>query len=230
MVSPPKEYAEEAAIWVKTIGSKLGPGRHHILELGVGGGHLLSHLTTEFQASASDISEPMLALSRRLNPRVTHHLGDMRNLRLNQVYDAVLIHDGVSYLLTEQDLSATFDTAKAHLRPGGLLIMAPDWFQETFPGTSVLHWIRNTRQGDVTCIEYLHDPNPGGFTIESVFFYLWSQDGSLRVEEDRHTTGLFPLDTWLQLMREAGFSVEQKSFPTYEGGYGGKLLIGQLDA
>ena len=191
---------------------------------------MLSHLTPEFQASAADISEPMLALSRRLNPRVKHHLGDMRNLRLNQVYDAVLIHDGVSYLLTEQDLSATFDTAKAHLRPGGLLIMAPDWFQETFPGTSVLHWIRDTLRGDLTCIEYLHDPNPGDTTIASVFFYLWSQDGTLRVEEDRHTTGLFPLDTWLRLMREARFSVEQKSFPVYEGGYGGRLLIGQLKA
>ena len=52
----------------------------------------------------------------------------------------------------------------------------------------------------------------------------------MRVEEDRHTTGLFPLDTWLRLMREAGFSVEQKSFPVYEGGYGGRLLIGRLKA
>lgn len=230
MVSPPEEYAEEAALWVKTIRSKLGTGRHHILELGVGGGHLLSHLTPEFQATAADISEPMLALSRRLNPQVIHHLGDMRYLRLNQVYDAVLIHDGVSYLLTEQDLSATFDTARTHLRPGGLLIMAPDWFQETFPGTSVMHWIRNSQQAELTCIEHVHDPNPGDTTIESVFFYLWRQDGILRVEEDRHTTGLFPLDTWLRLMREAGFSVEQKSFPVFEGGYGGRLLIGQLKA
>ena len=196
--------------------------------MGVGGGHLLSHLTPEFQATAADISEPMLSLSRQLNPQVIHHLGDMRNLRLNQVYDAVLIHDGVSYLLTEQDLSATFSTARVHLRTGGLLIMAPDWFQETFPGTSVMHWIRNTRQGELTCIEHLHDPSSGDTTIESVFFYLWRQDGTMRVEEDRHTTGLFPLDTWLRLMRETGFSVEQKSFPVYEGGYGGRLLIGQL--
>ena len=172
----------------------------------------------------------MITLSRQLNPQVTHHLGDMRYLRLNQVYDAVLIHDGVSYLLTEQDLSETCDTARAHLRPGGLLIMAPDWFQETFPGTSVMHWIRSTQQGELTCIEHVHDPNPGDTTIESVFFYLWRQDGTMRVEEDRHTTGLFPLDTWLRLMREAGFSVEQKSFPVYEGGYGGRLLIGRLKA
>ena len=230
MVSPPEGYAEEAALWVKTIRGKLGPGRHHILELAVGGGHLLSHLTAEFQATAADISEPMLTLSRRLNPQVAHHLGDMRSLRLNQVYDAVLIHDGVSYLLTEQDLSATFDTAKAHLRPGGLLIMAPDWFQETFPGTSVLHWIRNTQQGEFTYIEHIHDPNPEDTTIESVFFYLWRENGAMRVEEDRHTTGLFPLKTWLRLMGEAGFSVEQKTYPVYEGGYGGRLLIGQLKA
>ena len=94
IISPPGEYAGEAAEWRRIIKGKLGPARHSILELGVGGGHILSHLTQAFQATAVDISTPMLELSRRLNPDVTHHQGDMRTGRMGILFDAVLIHQG----------------------------------------------------------------------------------------------------------------------------------------
>ena len=104
-ISPPEDYTEEAVHWRKAIRAKLGEGRHRLLELGVGGGHNLSHLTAEFDAAAVDISPKMLELSQHLNPTVEHHLGDMRTFRLpGQVFDAVLIHDAISYMLTEDDL------------------------------------------------------------------------------------------------------------------------------
>ena len=68
LFSPPEEYADEKPIYLDIIRSKLGPGRHTILELGVGGGHLLSHLTSDHDATAVDISQEMLALSQHLNP------------------------------------------------------------------------------------------------------------------------------------------------------------------
>ena len=61
LISAPEDYAEEAACWLKALRDRLGPGRHRILELGVGGGNNLSHLTDYFQATAVDISEKMLA-------------------------------------------------------------------------------------------------------------------------------------------------------------------------
>ena len=87
------------------IREELGVGRHKLLELGVGGGHNLSHLIAEFDCTAVDLSPDMLALSKGLNPGVEHHVGDMRNIRLGKIFDAVLVHDAASYLLTEQDLS-----------------------------------------------------------------------------------------------------------------------------
>ena len=71
VISPPEDYAEEALHWRRAIRDRLGSGRHHLLELGVGGGHNLSHLTTEFDAVAMDISPKMLELSRHLNPTVS---------------------------------------------------------------------------------------------------------------------------------------------------------------
>ena len=229
LISPASEYAEEAAFWSKTLKTNLGLGPHSILDLGVGGGHLLSHLTYEYQATGVDLSPKMLALSKELNPDVTHHIGDMRNIRLGKKYDAVLIHDSISYLLSEQDLSETFETAKQHLRVGGILLLGPEWTRETFPGTTVMHWIKETTVGELTCIEHLHDPDPEDTTIESTFFYLWNDAGQLRIEEDHHTTGLFSRSIWIRLLESIGFTVSEDFFPRYEGGYGGHLIIEQLN-
>ena len=54
IISPPEEYAEEAGHLHDAIRDKLGPGRHELLELGVGGGHNLSHLTAQFECTAVD--------------------------------------------------------------------------------------------------------------------------------------------------------------------------------
>jgi hypothetical protein len=67
-----------------------------------------------------DTSEAVLALCKQLNPEVTLYRGDMRNIRLGRKFSAVLIHDAISYMLTEIDLSATFETAVAHLEKGGV--------------------------------------------------------------------------------------------------------------
>ena len=44
---------------------------------------------------------------------------------------------------------------------------------------------------------------------QSVMLYLIRRGGTLQIEHDRHITGLFPLRTWLELMEEAGFSVQK---------------------
>ena len=229
LVSPPEDYREEADYWRQALRAALGPGRHSILELGCGGGHLLSHLSGEFQATAVDLSEPMLALSRRRNPGVGHHLGDMRTVRLEGAFKAVLIHDAIMYMLTEDDLRAALATARAHLEPGGVLVMAPDWFKETFPGANVQHWIKRRDGQELTTIEYSCDPDPADTTTETRFFYIWREGKELRVEQDRHVMGLFPLSTWTRLMQESGFRVEEIPHPPRDGGYGDRLLVGVLE-
>ena len=102
VISPPEDYAEEAGHWRQAIRDNLGAGRHHLLELGVGGGHSLSHLTSEFEPTAVDISPRMLDLSLQLNPAVDHHLGDMRThtVRLDRKFDPVLVHDAIASMLS----------------------------------------------------------------------------------------------------------------------------------
>ena len=226
--SPPADYADDAGHWRDALRQRLGPGRHSLLELGSGGGHTLSHLAADFDVAAVDLSPQMLALSRELNPGIPHHLGDMRNVRLQKQFDAVAIHDAVCYLLSEKDLLDTFATARQHLRPGGILLLSPDYLKEYFSGSRVLHWICADASPPFTVVEYCHDPDDRDTTIESLFFFIIHEPAGLRVVEDRHTTGLFPSATWLKLLDEAGFDAELVALPGYEGGYGGHLFVAAL--
>ena len=228
LLDPPEEYTEEASFWRQAIREKLGPGWHEVLELGVGGGHLLSHLTDGVQATAVDISPQMLAHSKALNPDVEHHLGDMRSVRLGRKFEAVLIHDAISYILTEEDLAATFATARAHLNPGGILVTVPDWFAETFSGTKVEYRTRMKDEMEFTYIQYSTDPDPSDSTVETVFVYFIKKDGQVEVEVDRHVTGVFPLATWQGLLSKAGFEVETRPYPVYDDGGEGYLLVATL--
>ena len=128
LMSPPEEYADESPHWRNQILTRFDKRPVRALELGTGGGHFLSHLTDIVDATAVDLSESMLENARRLNPGVAHIVGDMRSIRLERTFDVVLIHDAIAYITSEEDLAATFATARAHLEPGGLFMTMPDHY------------------------------------------------------------------------------------------------------
>ena len=238
IISPPEEYLVEAQEWLDVIRGRLdvapGAGRSlpTLLELGCGGGHLLSHLTAHFITEAVDISPAMLEISRELNPQTLHHLGDMRSVRLGRTFDVVAIHDAVNYMTTEEDLRAAIATAAEHLNAGGVALFAPDCIRETFDGPRVVEWTREAEDRSVTFIEYMGKPRPGasgteGGIVESVFIFIIDRDGQVQVETDRHVGGLFPMATWLGLLAEAGLDGEYVRTNAYEGGFGGNLFVGR---
>ena len=169
----------------------------------------------------------MLEISKSLNPHTIHHLGDMRTIRLGRTFDVVTIHDAVNYMVTEEDLRAAIKTAQAHLDPGGLVLLAPDCLRDTFSGSRVVDWTRETEDSNVTFIEYVAQPSPDATTLESVFVFIINRDGDIQVEVDRHTSGLFPKTLWLQALSDAGLQAEYVQTNAYEGGFGGNLFVGR---
>lgn len=254
LISHHSDYEAEARHWRDALSAELGQDRLRILELGVGGGnnlhHILypncdgslsadaacngSHMRGESPAHDAEVVDPsdkMLANCKLLNPTVEQHIGDMRSVRLNpdRKFDAVLIHDAVCYLLSEDDIRATLETARTHLRAGGVLIMAPDWYTETYSGTKLEAGMRRDVTPEFASIEYDHDPDPDDSTLESVFIYIIkNEDGSVRVEEDRHITGIFSIHVWLGLMEQAGFCAKRLPYPVHEDGRDGWLLVGVM--
>ena len=173
-----------------------------------------------------DLSEAMLAHSRRLNPGVDHHVGDMRTVRLGETFDAVLVHDAISYMTTEADLLAVFATAHAHLSPGGLMIAAPDDYTDTFDPPQVDYRTNRDADTELTYVEYSEDLDPTDTTIETTYVFFIKRGTDLRVEADSHTTGLFPIATWQRLLTESGFEVDRVDYPVSKNGWPMYLWVG----
>jgi SAM-dependent methyltransferase len=205
LISPPEEYAEEAAFIATVLRSASIPV-HDVLELGSGGGHNASHLKDWFTMTLVDRSEDMLAVSRRLNPGCRHLLDDMRTVRLGASFDAVLVHDAVDYMTEEADLRRAVATAYAHLRPGGVAVFVPDDTAETFtPATD--HGGTDGPDGrGARYLEWTWDPVPGdGWAVTEYAFVLRAADGSTTSAHETHRIGVFGRAVWLGILAGAGF-------------------------
>lgn len=204
LVTPPRDYAEEAGYVVRLLAAARPGPPATMLELGCGGGNLASHLDVP-ELVLTDLSEDMLRVSRRVNPGREHVGGDMRTLRLGRRFDAVLVHDAIDYMLTERDLGAALATVATHLAPHGAAVLLPDATAESFaPGSS-----HGGDDGDggrgVRYLEWVREPAPGATTYDMDFVFLLREpDGATRVVHDPHVCGLFPHATWDRLIAAAG--------------------------
>lgn len=206
LLSPPEEYEEEAGVYRDTI-LRQRPKAHTLLELGSGGGHNASHLKASFEMTLVDLSPRMLAVSRRLNPGLPHHVGDMRSVRLDKTFDVVFIHDAIMYMTSEEDLLRALQTAAAHCRPGGMALFAPDHTRENVSFDSSSGGTDAPDGRGLRYLEWSWDPDPSDTWYFTEFSYLLrSADGNVRCVHDRHRDGMFPRDTWLRLIAEAGFA------------------------
>jgi SAM-dependent methyltransferase len=211
LISPPEEYAEEAAYLAGVLSSAALPVRE-VLDLGSGGGHVAVHLKERFALTLVDLSEDMLAVSRRLNPGCAHLQGDMRTVRLGRLFDAVLVHDAVDYVTCEADLRQVIDTAFAHCRPGGAAVFVPDHVADTFHAADGRGGSSDAAGRQASFREWTWDPDPGDDWVRAEYeFVLRAADGTVQVVQEAHRLGAFGRDTWLGLLADAGFDPEDHS-------------------
>jgi SAM-dependent methyltransferase len=210
LLTPPEEYADEAEIYRALLEEAAEGPLRTVLELGSGGGNNASHLKRGFTMTLTDLSPDMLRISRGINPECEHVEGDMRTLRLDREFDAVFVHDAIDYMTTVEDLRAAIETAHVHLRPGGVALFVPDYVRERFqPRTT-----HGGNDGATRALRYLEwdwDPDPEDETYLVEFaLLLRDEDGTVRVEHDRHEAGMFPRNTWLGLLEDVGFRAEAR--------------------
>lgn len=217
LVDPPVDHREEAACYQAALERAASPAPVTLLELGAGAGNNASYLKHRFRSTLTDVSDAMLDLSRARNPECEHLPGDMRTLRLGRTFDAVLVHDAVTYMTCEEDLRAAIVTAFEHTRPGGAALFAPDCLRENFRERSgVIDGAENGRA--LRCLEWHWDPDPRDDTYVVEFAFLLREGDTIRALHDRHVQGLFTKERWLGFLAAAGYEVEVIARPLDEPG------------
>ncbi|HEY9637599.1 MAG TPA: class I SAM-dependent methyltransferase [Coleofasciculaceae cyanobacterium] len=126
-----KDYVRETE-FIHQLLQTYAPGAQSILELGCGTGtHALLLVQAGYEVHGVDLSAQMLKLfgdrfsqlPQELVSRLAYSQGDLRTIRLDQQFDAIIsLFHVISYQTTNESLESAFATVKAHLKPGGVFI------------------------------------------------------------------------------------------------------------
>ncbi len=140
----------------------------------------------------------------------------MRLLRLGRMFDGVLIHDAIMYMTSEEDLRAALVTAYEHCKPGGVVVIAPEWVAETFRPRTARDGVDAGGQG-VRYLEWIWDADPNETKVNYEVILAFKENDEIRTVVDRQVVGLFPRATWLRLLEDVGFKAEAVEDPSTYG-------------
>lgn len=202
IISPVEDYIEETELFSKLIREHSKIVVKALLHLGCGGGHNDYTFKKYFKVTSVDISEDMLTLAKKLNPEVNYQYGDMRTIRLEERFDAVMALDSINYIKTVEDLQRTFITTYEHLKPGGVFLTFVEQIAGQFKQNNTTCSTHSQGDVEITFVENDYDSDPTDTEYEATFIYFIRFGGKLEIYSDRHLCGIFKLETWLKLLKE----------------------------
>lgn len=152
------------------------PGATSLLDIACGTGEHLRHFADEFRhVEGIELSDAMIGVAAARMPDVLVHHADMRSFRLDRGFDAITcMFSAIGHMGTVDELHQALRCFADHLNPGGVIVIDPWWFPDTFlpgfvaadavtdGGRKIARVSHSTREGDATRIEvhYL-DAKPG---------------------------------------------------------------------
>lgn len=231
-VSPPENYVEEVETFRRRFARHGVPDGACVLHLGSGGGSIDHNLKRTYRITGVDLSSGMIAYARRINPEVEYVEGDLRTVRLGRTFDAVLLHDAISYMTSMDELAMAYRTAAAHLEPGGVMVTLPEEIPSRIAPDEAEVDTHTVGDRTVTVISVDYDEDPADHRAETVYVFLIREGGELRVEVDRHTHGVFEIEEFTGAMRAAGFDpvVEPWELSDWEPGREMPLITAVLES
>jgi SAM-dependent methyltransferase len=192
-----KDYAAETA-YVARLLKRYHPGTRSVLDLGCGTGrHAFLLAERGFDVTGVDFSHEMLAaataqltgLADLAKDRLSFYHGDIRKVRLEQTFDAVIaLFHVMSYQAFNDDLQRAFDTAGRHLNSEGVFIF-DCWY-----GPGVLSDPPQTRVGrfdnQSVSVTRIAEPSVNEYENQvDVNYQLFVRDratGSVQEIQERH--------------------------------------------
>ncbi|MFC3994756.1 class I SAM-dependent methyltransferase [Nocardiopsis sediminis] len=212
-------YTAEAAEVAALIRERR-PGAGSLLDVACGTGAHLRCFAREFTTVAGvDLSGDMLALARRRLPDVPLHRADMRDFELDARFDAVTcMFSSIGHMADDAELAAAVARMAAHTVPGGVVVVEPWWFPETFlpgyVGSDLL------TVGGRTLARVSHSTRRGDTTHMEVHYIVADPQSGARHLKDTHTITLFTRERY-----EAAFAAAGCPADYIEGGPSGRGLF-----
>ncbi|OWA01709.1 SAM-dependent methyltransferase [Streptomyces sp. CS227] len=201
-----KDYAEEAR-FVAGLAREKAPAATSLLDVACATGSHLGAFAEMFETVAGvELSEPMVEVARRKLGE-TVHVGDMRDFDLQARYSVVTCMFGsIGHALTEPELVAALRRFEAHLDDGGVIVVDPWWFDDTFTPGHV--------SGDVCTVDGLtmarvsHATRQDDKSRMEVHYTVAEADEGIRHFVETYLARLYTREQYEKAFAEAGLVVE----------------------
>jgi SAM-dependent methyltransferase len=128
-----KDYGREAARIHALIQEHKRSAGNILLDVACGTGGHIGYLRRHYTVEGLDVEGAMLDIARRKHPDIVFHQGNMVDSDLGRQFDAIVcLFSAIAYTGTVARLGQAMRTMRAHLRPGGVVIVEPFIRPEVF--------------------------------------------------------------------------------------------------
>lgn len=180
------------------------PTNQIILELACGTGDLANLLQKNYTVLASDLSESMLAIASQKYPKLQLFQADMCAVELSQPVDAVTCFaDSICYLPDELAVQQAFSQAYTLLKQGGVYLFDVHSVYQMTHGYRDYTYQHVDEYTVFVWTSYLGEHD---FSVEHdiTCCIAQSSDSYTRYDET-HYQRTYPLDSYLNWLKQAGF-------------------------
>ncbi|ANJ11911.1 MULTISPECIES: class I SAM-dependent methyltransferase [Streptomyces] len=202
-----KDYAGEAADLADLVAAR-APGARSLLDVACGTGLHLSHLAARFErVEGLELSPDMLAAARHRNPGTTVHRGDMRDFALGTTYSAVTcMFSSIGHMTDQAELDAALAAFAAHTESGGVVVVEPWWFPETFTPGYVGAAVVEAEGKTISRVS--HSRLEDGATRIDVHYLVAEPGEGVEHLAESHRITLFPRSAYELAFERAGLAAE----------------------
>ncbi|MEP6690284.1 MAG: class I SAM-dependent methyltransferase [Gemmatimonadaceae bacterium] len=203
-----KDYASESRAIRAVVEERVRAPEVRLLDVACGTGAHLAHLREAYAVEGIELDEGMLGVARRRLPNVPLHHGDMMDFELPRRFDTITcLFSSIGYVRSLPKLRQAVRIWTKHLAPGGILIVEPWIFPESFRDG---HVAADLVTGDgitvarVGTSEVIED---GRVSVLHMQYLIASADG-IRHEVERHELALFSRHEYAAAFGACGLDVE----------------------
>ena len=196
-----KDYSAESEELASTI-RKEHPRAQNLLDVACGTHEHAVSLSKHFSVDGVDLSSDYIAIAKNKNPRGHYCVGDMRRFDNGRRYDVVTcLQSSIGYLKNQLELRTALERFAMHLKPGGLLLIEPWFFPETF------------------------EPGKTGFGSLMQFHFVVVRSSGVEIFREDHHLSLFSRSEIELEFKRLGLTVRHDA--TWSRGRG--LFVGKMD-
>ena len=202
-----KDYRAEARS-IAALLARVRPGAKTVLDVACGTGEHAKHLAADHGLAVDgvDLEPGFVEIARRKNPHGRFERADMIDFDLGRTYDAVLcMFSSIGYVRRLDGVTAALRRFRAHLTPGGAIVVEP-WFRpDQFLDAHVsMHMVETD---SLKICRMSHSTVVDRISRVHFEYLIGRPSGVMRAAED-HELGLFTDDEMRGCFRAAGLECE----------------------